>query len=162
MKDEEILKKAIEQAIKNGFRHTEHSKWIYVNLLTAKDACKKEFYISIIFSHDFAKAFFGFRDSKSISSYYDGSGKKLEDWEYHLQQMVLCENPLQYLQQFLKQEIKVKRKEVFIGYCYSLKELFYRPDDPSSQKFFPSLAGEIPSYDRSGIYKKVKITIEEI
>ena len=58
----------------------------------------------IIFSHKFAKAFWG--DVKMI----DIDGEKhhtdtpywcMEHWQYHLQTMVLEEDPIQYLKQFL-------------------------------------------------------------
>jgi len=112
MTNEKILTKAIGKALKNGWEIPERfdTPWEVVEL--GDESVILEYGDSfvmlelsmpeIVFSHDFAKAFFGFRDSKSISSYYDGSGKKLEDWEYHLQQMVLCENPLQYLQKFME------------------------------------------------------------
>jgi hypothetical protein len=54
----------------------------------------KNVYYSVIFSHSFAKAIWG------EEKIYDGEffGKA---WEYHLQQMVLEENPLKYLEKFL-------------------------------------------------------------
>jgi hypothetical protein len=57
-------------------------------------------YYAIIFSHDFAKAFWGeeiarFRRTGTTMK------KEIPEWKYHLQQMVLEENPLQSLAQFL-------------------------------------------------------------
>ncbi len=69
MTNEKIIKKAIEKAVKGG--------------LDKYDSDSRVFY-SIIFSHDFAKAFFG------------------KDWRKHLQRMVLKENPLAYLEKFLR------------------------------------------------------------
>lgn len=50
-------------------------------------------YQRIIFSHDFAKAFWG---EKTIP-YHNG----LKIWEFNLQQMVLEKEPLKYLERFL-------------------------------------------------------------
>ena len=56
----------------------------------------------LIFSHDFAKAFWGesFTDGKRIMQSNDSSNTG-QDWEHHLQIMVLREDPIQYLKQFL-------------------------------------------------------------
>ena len=45
----------------------------------------------IIFNHDFAKSFWG--DCPVNSDY--------KAWEFHLQQMVLYKNPLEYIKEFL-------------------------------------------------------------
>lgn len=87
MKNEEILKKAIEKAVKNGFKKEDGEFHHY----------------EIIFSHDFAKAFWGV--SPHIYLNIDGvshtSNYKLERWQYYLQQMVLEEDPIKYLEQFI-------------------------------------------------------------
>lgn len=51
----------------------------------------------IIFSHDFAKAFWGEEVIFNISS----KVINLYSWQYHLQRMVLEEEPLKYLEKFL-------------------------------------------------------------
>jgi len=55
---------------------------------------------NLIFSHEFAKAFWGERES-----YIDHNTSDIiitkEGWQFHLQQMVLTENPLKYLEKFL-------------------------------------------------------------
>ena len=53
---------------------------------------------TIIFSHEFAKAFWGEQmtnDEMLINEYNDIR------WKYHLQQMVLEKEPLKYLEKFL-------------------------------------------------------------
>jgi len=61
-------------------------------------------YRGIIFSHDFAKSFFG---EEILEDYHDNFGNKggerlvKHGWQYHLQQMVLCSNPIDYLRKFL-------------------------------------------------------------
>lgn len=82
MKNEEILEKAIGKAIGACFK-TINPK--------PKD-CKWEYY-SIIFNHDFAKAFWGEDDFDSIN--------RKKDWKHHLQLMVLEEDPIKYLERFL-------------------------------------------------------------
>ncbi len=81
MTDKQILKKSLEKAAGNGY--------------TPGDS-RDRWYFEVIFSHDFAKAFF---------PRTDGHGFHKDDaWKFHLQQMVLEENPLHYLEQFLDQE----------------------------------------------------------
>ena len=59
---------------------------------------------SIIFSHSFAKAFWGEESGAIIAigetgeTAHEQGGK---EWQYHLQQMMLREKPLEYLKQFL-------------------------------------------------------------
>ena len=101
MKNEQILEKAIKKAIKNGWKKRfifcddwvpceveEPSKGI---LRTARD---------IIFSHDFAKAFWAGNAITGICKH--GDYQEMKVWQYHLQQMVLEEEPLKYLEKFLK------------------------------------------------------------
>lgn len=111
LSNEQILKKAIEKAVKGGWNKG--------------DIWNNEFMLSglannpnqVIFSHDFAKAFWG---DKEVCG-YDGSkiigkGKRrccdfnnhyswqqdfIANWEYELQQMVLEKEPLLYLERFL-------------------------------------------------------------
>lgn len=62
-----------------------------------------------ILSKKFAKAFWP--DDKEAGcgfGYRDGAGEELEDWEYHLQQIVILsdEEKLKYLEGFLKEQEK--------------------------------------------------------
>lgn len=100
--DKDILEKAISKALKNGFliggrEITIH--YIYGDPLRdmtvefkyfgkpfkyfGKPSFKSLHYRAVIFSHDFAKSFWP------------------SEWQYHLQQMVLEENPIKYLEKFL-------------------------------------------------------------
>jgi hypothetical protein len=86
MTNEEILKAAIEKSKK--FRYSD-------SLL------EEEGYYSIIFDHEFAKAFWGdevleFTKNNDGSIDYQGFS-----WQYHLKKMVLKEEPLKYLETFL-------------------------------------------------------------
>lgn len=91
MTDSEILEQAIQKAKRNGFKTN-------ITSFTKSGIAGKDYY-SIIFSHDFAKAFWGgWCDMDTEPS------QTMHHWQYHLQQMVLCENPLKYLAKFLENE----------------------------------------------------------
>ena len=110
MTNYKILKLAIEKADKNGFND--------------------DVYYSVIFSHEFAKAFWGEQreiekykemvegncnNDISLEEYNDLSEEDRRDkdwmyyspvykyagWQYHLQQMVLEEEPVKYLEKFI-------------------------------------------------------------
>lgn len=85
MTNEQILKLAIEKAKGNG--------WI-TNIISVNPGYEHEF----IFRHDFAKAFWGECSDQDMAA---GSHNC---WSHHLQQMVLEENPLKYLEKFLKEK----------------------------------------------------------
>jgi len=129
MSNELILKKAIEKAVKNGYIDKDlislcidprnevppGAETILNELL------RRPYIIDLIFSHQFAKSFWGEKLEFAVSSYsctdkddlYDDpdfDGRKVYDksiliripsWKYHLQQMVLEENPINYLSKFL-------------------------------------------------------------
>jgi hypothetical protein len=108
MTDKEVLQKAIEIAIENGYKY--HNP---IGLGIDERQFQFRFNRSY-FSHDFAKAFWGDKTYrgffklyekgystcmvKSLPEFYDNP---LMEWQYHLQQMVLCSNPIDYLRQFL-------------------------------------------------------------
>ena len=116
MTNEQILTKAIEKAVKNGWNKEKFEK---KNLTSSIEGDIKwwsdcgSWVNIIIFSHSFAKAFWGEgnkdwycscdrlnRDHvRSCPMNAENSG--LEIWQYHLQQMVLKEKPLGYLAKFL-------------------------------------------------------------
>ena len=103
MNRETILKKAIEKAVKNGYPEGTYGLSVYNGI-----GCLSEGYLTleqaarvILMDCDFAKAFF-----KNILCECEGDsigrcsffGK---EWQYHLQQMVLEEDPISYLERFL-------------------------------------------------------------
>ena len=98
MTNEQILKKAIEKAVKNGFNM---DKW-WGSKYHRKD--KAEYLLMVfqekqlIFSHDFAKAFFG-----KTTEWVAETGK-VERWQIHLQQMVIADDPIKYLERFINPE----------------------------------------------------------
>lgn len=107
----EILEKAMDKAIQNGWENL----WKNVTLTyTTPKGCllRGQFPIhSIIFSHDFAKAFFPkgwtvykqgrWQDCDEKQQYMSKSPFVYEKWEYHLQKMILETQPINYLEKFL-------------------------------------------------------------
>ena len=105
MTNEQILEKAIEKAMKNGHEPNYYSGnyafWVKM----------KSYYVDI-FAHSFAKAFWGEayvddRYGETIEEWIERTGHERNwgchklRWQYHLQQMVLEEEPLKYLEKFL-------------------------------------------------------------
>ena len=143
MTNEQILKKAIERAIKSKYMPIKYTgqqcfHYITVNGLmvtfwertkwSRRKECPKVGLVlsmtSIIFSHDFAKAFWKSKKkcyyhekvrkcnypkcsfqptSLNVCGYYR---KHPKTWQYHLQHMVLELEPLKYLEKFLNEEKK--------------------------------------------------------
>ena len=114
MDQAQILKKALDKAIKNGWEFMGYKNWDEYLVAShfegqAKDQIttvalwwtKKVHHMekirweTIVYRHDFAKAFWG----NEKHTYFNT--KTIYDWQYHLQQMVLEENPLKYLEKFL-------------------------------------------------------------
>ena len=102
MNNNQILEKAIKKAVDNGWE----GKFPPIDdvelLLQATE--------SIIFSHSFAKAFWGGDEEKDYrflqATCPECGNPQLIDgmyvWQRRLQEMVLLENPLQYLEKFLQ------------------------------------------------------------
>ena len=113
MNKQEILQKAIEKAVEGGWKiPTNDGTCIDMQGLTNKEgwfrtACSMGKELNaievshLIFSHDFAKAFWG---EDKYESYCSGSFAcpifELV-WKYHLTKMVLEEEPVGYLRPFL-------------------------------------------------------------
>lgn len=107
MTNEVILKKAIEKAKANGWNlkfkdwpsmsNFLNNDWddAYEQYHLMMDHVSKE---TLIFSHDFAKAFWGEEEIHVVS---DNPDFDLPAWQFHLQQMVIQENPISYLERFL-------------------------------------------------------------
>lgn len=104
MKDETILKKAYDKAVKNGW--DKRSYIVAVEYLLEK-GLSSHVYRIFIFEHAFAKAFWGednHSETTSICSKCRKTYTKIsitDTWKHNLQRLVLEEEPLQYLKQFL-------------------------------------------------------------
>lgn len=96
MTNQEILTKAIQKAVANGWQGSPN----YNITWSAKDnawVLPDTNYYSIIFNHDFAKALWG--EEMIWWGFPDTTHKKYEllTWQYHLQQMVIADDPIKYL-----------------------------------------------------------------
>ncbi len=111
MTNKEILKKAIEKAVGGGWKENTAPLAfgaileISNNKRLLKDFFRVNHHYSIIFSHSFAKAFWGEKrvndEGEEVLWRKDGIETCLFAWEYRLQQMVLEKQPLKYLEKFL-------------------------------------------------------------
>lgn len=98
MKPTEILDKAVRIATRNGWDDPYKEK--------DDDLQLKHHWIrrnDIIFNHDFAKALWGDHLRLDQAMPYIKRGATLRDlnqrkaWQYHLQMMVIADNPIKYL-----------------------------------------------------------------
>lgn len=115
MTNEQILKKAIEKAIKNGWYKGKEYKEFYevldeysvfdsYNLFFKDEVILFYSLRDIIFSHDFAKHLWGKGNEHFVLQDKIGTTIEeftIESWKGHLQMMVLEEEPLQYIKKFL-------------------------------------------------------------
>ena len=114
MSDKEILTKAIEKAADNGWKDFD-GKGSYLDIDFPGVMVGLFRWREFIFSHDFAKAFWG--KNKYCSCGYklnDGDSRcrghfELEKWEYELREIVLEKNPIKYLEHFLPQNKERER-----------------------------------------------------
>lgn len=102
MDNKEILLKAILKAEENGYKYywqgyaSNHTD-IYCDI-AGKDIKNPTI---IIFSHEFAKAFWGEEKLNMREKIKLSKCGHIPEWQYHLQQMVLEKDPLKYLEKFL-------------------------------------------------------------
>lgn len=98
MTNQEILTKAINQAIEGGWKATFKFGMLLVEVNGNSYQFKVEHDTTqpfIIFNHDFAKSFFG--EKRLVKGkWFIGY-----DWQFHLQKMVIEPDPIRYLERFL-------------------------------------------------------------
>ncbi len=100
--DQEIMKMAISKAIENGWKEGKEVFGSSVKSGGWDWICEPE----VMFDHDFARALWG-DDETSIStggepSPWDDDMSSLPAWQYHLQQMVISDDPIKYLGEHLE------------------------------------------------------------
>lgn len=103
---DELAKRIVNQAIHNGWNKGDSHRWVGFNnnqvQLLINEKLKAYNIYELIFSHDFAKAFWG---EEMITSLSAGKGEfsaeYIPEWQYHLQKMVISPDPIKYLAQFL-------------------------------------------------------------
>lgn len=111
MTNQQILEKAIAQAVQNGFDLWHEASWTnwevdkHTNDLIVHceagggnhHSYGKE---EVIFDHDFAKAFWG---EEVLDEKPDGNMRVDEwGWQHHLQEQVISDDPIRYLERGLK------------------------------------------------------------
>jgi len=100
MSDKEILEKTIQKAIDGGYNQIPYSVTEHADFLIESKALPL-----IIYRHDFAKALWGDKLKYfDAINYEDVSTGKIKyiTWKYHLQQMVISPDPIQYLKDNLR------------------------------------------------------------
>ena len=95
MSKEEVLRRAIEKAQANGYRPL-----MTVNQVIAHNN-QFQNSISIIFTHDFTKAFWGHCEHIAEDDIGMCGICGVGDWHYQLQQMIILDDPLEYIEKFL-------------------------------------------------------------
>ena len=107
--DKQILEKVIQKAIEGGWAVFVEYKvtdglgaWASVIPEKGKDWQSKIVYWqpreSIIFNHEFAKALWGEAVFGTLAELAgDVPPNRLPHWQYHLQQMVIADDPIKYL-----------------------------------------------------------------
>lgn len=93
LSNEEILQMAIEKAQGNGWK----SYYAEYASNEPNDKVNRIPISGFIFSHSFAKAFWG----EELEPDYSRDGVMTDSWRIHLEEMVLEDDPLQYLAKFL-------------------------------------------------------------
>lgn len=110
MTNQEILEKAIQKAIDGGWI-VDSDKTLQLAFADAQDAMvgnheHSPYYYHIIFSHDFAKALWGEEPHYIHGGYFSEKDWHPDNvpmpvsyshWQYHLQNMVIAEDPIKYL-----------------------------------------------------------------
>lgn len=106
MTNQEILIKAIQKAVEGGCKSAgglSMQGW----LVAVRDYPDEVAFFQLIFNHDFAKALWGDNPKiwESNDSYLDNDDSSdngfIWNWQYHLQQMVIADDPIKYLGEHL-------------------------------------------------------------
>lgn len=91
MNRQQILEKAIQKAIDGGWKNIRYAK------PTVEELVDTEAYYGCIFNHQFAKALWGEEHIKrTLAKNVDWIDTQ-PAWRMHLQQMVIADDPIQYL-----------------------------------------------------------------
>ena len=105
MTDKEVLQKAIGKMYLEAreIKVIEYYNILRVDVYTMESQFPAISmpYQCIIFSHEFAKAFWGEEKLNMREKIKLSKCGHIPEWQYHLQQMVLEKDPLKYLEKFL-------------------------------------------------------------
>lgn len=93
----DILKKAINRAKERGYQGPDYAMEIgYINDGTN--------YMALVFRQDFCKSIWGEETRFLPYDHIHSNGVEIELWKWHIRQMSVHENPLQYLSANLEQD----------------------------------------------------------
>ena len=97
MKKLDILEKALDKAMKKNYKSPFDFIYEKGKLIEGKN------YYAIIFDKDFCKAIWS-EEKKffAFSNSHPHLGDNVSLWEWHLKQMVVCDNPISYLYENLE------------------------------------------------------------
>lgn len=95
MKKELILIKLIQNLRDRGFVHFSLEKEWWNNAENLKYAIDKKIYFPLIYSKEFADFFWG------TAQIQLSNNEMIEEWKYRLKEMVLLDEPLEYIEKFL-------------------------------------------------------------
>jgi len=106
MTNKEIIEKVIDKVKKNGYDVELSGSGNVVKIFNGKEFTKEMLTVlEFIFSHKFAKSFFGkeWEDGDIVSTPMSEilEQENIKKWQHHLRQMVLKKKPLLYLKKFL-------------------------------------------------------------
>lgn len=98
MTNQQILEKAIHKAINSGWEPSGRlAMWVYKTDFVEEEQYGYIYEMvglnDLIFNHQFCKALWSDKFHMTNSEYGEG----LDEWEYHLQQMVIANDPIAYL-----------------------------------------------------------------
>lgn len=77
--------------MQNGFAGNKYGNPEYISKIVLKDNIPNDIVYAIIFNHDFAKALWGGEIQVVPADPYTRV-----NWKYHLQQMVIADDPIDY------------------------------------------------------------------
>src|SRR5690242_2941470 len=120
----DILRQAIAKALSNGYGSDLLIRTFPLKSVPWEEVIETKYYRAVIFSHDFARCFWGDEEVNKVNgetkSYFIKRWKNpyapnplrvwkddgyslipIPAWQYHLQIMVLEEDPISYLAKFL-------------------------------------------------------------
>lgn len=101
MTELQILAKALIKAKNNGFKIDGCGSDIAYDTRNIYEEYGYNLTFGIIFDHDFAKAFFGTKCACGNENPEKNPMGCIPEYIYHLQEMVIEENPIKYLEKFL-------------------------------------------------------------
>ena len=96
--DKDILKRAIKKAESQGFFMKD---WVINQWERGKTFNTEKAPYELLFNHDFCRALFGTKPMYMNDFKNPAIKIQTETWKFHIQQVALNEEPLQYIKKFI-------------------------------------------------------------